>query len=202
MMPPGLPGYDRAFGGLVYDPALARRLLAEAGFPGGRGFPSITLPVDQEAQTMVLMGALADQWRHVLGVRVHLVQYTHDAYINLLSSLNYQVATIDWTQDYPDPQNFLSQQLSTGVPNNNGGWSNRTFDRLVNQADGMAGYSARRLGLYQRAERIALAQAAVIPLVNPKSGILLRRSVHGIQIDGGYVLVRNWAKVTLSGGNS
>jgi ABC-type transport system substrate-binding protein len=202
LMPPGLPGYNPKLRGASYNPALARRLLAEAGFPGGRGLPVITYPVDQDAQAVLLANALAGQWRRVLGVQVRTKQFTHSAYLDLLSRLGYQIAVIDWTQDYPDPQNFLSQQLRTGVPNNNGGWSNATFDHLVDRADRLSGTSGERLQLYRQAEEIAMSQGAVIPLVNPKAGILMRTDVHGLTISGGYILVPDWTRVSDSGGTT
>jgi ABC-type oligopeptide transport system substrate-binding subunit len=174
-------------------------LLAAAGFPGGKGLPAIVYPVDQDAQSVVLASALARQWRRVLGVHVRLMQYTHSAYISLLQRLDYQIAVIDWTDDFPDPENFLSQQLQTGSPNNNGGWSSPAFDRLTEQADTMLPGARNRFKLYQRAETIAMNAGATIPLVNPTAGILLRSSVHGLQISGGYVLARDWARVTVTG---
>jgi ABC-type oligopeptide transport system substrate-binding subunit len=145
---------------------------------------------------------LTQQWKKVLGVKVRLVQHTHSDYLTLLQNLAYQIAVIDWTDDFPDPQNFLSQQLHTGVPNNNGGWSNRTFDRLVDDADLMPVDMPERYPLYQRAEELAMGQAATIPLVNPNAGILLRNTVHGVQISGGYVLVRDWTNVTINSGSA
>lgn len=198
MMPPGLPGFNPSLRGAGYDPALARRLLAQAGFPGGRGLPVITFPVDQTAQRVILMSALAEQWRRVLGARVRLVQHTHSSYLDLLSRLDYQIAVIDWTADYPDPENFVSQQFHSGSPNNNGNWRNRAFDRLTDRADSMQPDDQARTALYRRAEALAMDEAAAIPLVNPKAGILLRQTVQGLQISGGYVLVKDWAHVTMT----
>lgn len=195
MMPPGLPGYSPRLGGAHYSPALARRLLAEAGYPAGRDLPEILYPIDQDAQSAVLAHALAAQWRRLLGVRVRPIQYTHSAYLNLLTHNQYQLAVIDWTADYPDPENFVSQQLDSNSPNNNGGWSNRTFDRLTAEADAMPPNEPRRFALYRRAEEIAMQDAATIPLVNPKAGILVRNGVQGMQVSGGILLVRDWSRV-------
>jgi ABC-type transport system substrate-binding protein len=200
MMPPGLPGYNPNLRGARYNPALARRLLAEAGYPGGRGLPTIVYPVDQDAQSVVLANALARQWQRTLGVRVQTVQYTHSRYLSLLQNLQYHIAVIDWTDDYPDPENFISQQFHTGSPNNNAGWSNRTFDRLTDRADRLPPGDTARFALYRRAEQLAMSQAVTIPLANPSAGILLRRDVQGISIDGGYLLVADWTKVEVSSG--
>jgi ABC-type transport system substrate-binding protein len=200
MMPPGLPGYNPSLRGAHFNPALARRLLAASGHPGGRGLPPIVLPVDQDAQSVVLADALARQWHDVLGVSVHPVQYTHSRYLTLLQNLQYQIAVIDWTDDYPDPENFLSQQFQTGSPNNNAGWSNATFDRLTARADRLPASDPARFALYRRAEQLAMSQAVTIPLANPSAGILLRHAVRGISIDGGYLLVSDWARVNVMSG--
>lgn len=201
MLPPGLPGYRPLLGGVEYNPRIARQLLAEAGFPHGRGLPPITYAVDQGAENLTLASAVVAQWRQTLGVRVHLVQYGHSDYLTLLDKLNYQVAAVDWTADYPDPENFLTQQLQTGTPNNNGRWSNLTFDRLVRQAAAMPTESPARLARYYRAQEIAMGQAATIPLANPSAGILLRQTVHGLTIQGGQLLARDWTKVSISRGS-
>lgn len=202
LLPPGLPGYNPRLKGAGYNPSLARRLLGAAGYPHGRGLPAVEYPVDQDAFSVILANALAHQWRRILGVRVRIVQYTHSEYVSVLTRLDYTIGVIDWTDDYPDPENFLSQQLHSGNPNNNGGWSNRTFDRLVDRADRMPSTSPARFALYQRAEEIAMNRAAVIPLVNPEAGILLRPTVRGIQISNGYLVVPDWTQVRLTSGTT
>jgi oligopeptide transport system substrate-binding protein len=198
MLPPGILGYNPALRGAGYDPMQARLLLSQAGYPGGRGLQAITFIVDQDAQFLALARDLAQQWQHVLGIHVVLQQLNHSAYIDQLQRFDYQIAAIDWTRDYPDPQNFLSQLLHSGSPNNNGDWRNPTFDRLVDQADHMVAADPARLAIYHRAEQIAMDQAAAIPLVNPTSGILLRSTVHGLQINGGQVMAADWTQVTIT----
>jgi ABC-type transport system substrate-binding protein len=200
MMPPGLPGYNPSLPGAHYNPSLARRLLAQAGYPDGRGLPEIVYPVDEDAQSLVLADELARQWRKVLGIRIRLVQHSHSTYLSLLQNLQYQIAVIDWTDDYPDPENFVSQQFHTGSPNNNAGWSNATFDRLTDSADSLPAADPTRFMLYRQAEQLAMSHAVTIPLANPSAGILLRRTVHGITIDGGYLLVADWTKVSVAPG--
>lgn len=202
MMPPGLPGYNSRLRGPVYNPRKARRLLAQAGYPGGRGLPAIDYPVDQDAQSLLVAHALASQWKRTLGVRVHLMPQVHSAYLSLLSHNRFSIAVIDWTADFPDPQNFLSQQLDSGSPNNNGGWSDRTFDALTRHADAMPPGDPDRYALYQRAEEIAIASAATIPLVNPYAGILVRSNVRGLSVSGGHLLARDWTKVRIVSGDA
>ena len=198
MLPPGILGYNPRQSGAAFNPTLARALLAAAGYPNGRGLPPITYVVDQDAQSLVLASNLAAQWRRALGVHVTLRQQNHSTYLMTLSNDAYQLAVIDWTRDYPDPQNFLSQLLHSGSPNNNGNWRNATFDAIVDRADHMIAADPMRLALYRQAESIAMNDAAAIPLVNPTIGILLRQNIHGLLIAGGQVLAPDWTRVTIS----
>lgn len=198
MVPTGLKAHTPGIG-LPFDPRHARELLAKAGFSKGHRLPTIHYMVNQDSQSVELASFLASQWRRNLGVSVHLVQRNHNEYNTLLQNLNFDIAVIDWTDDYPDPSNFLSQLLRTGSPNNNGGWSNRTFDRLTERADAIDAPSRQkeRTRLYMAADRLVIDDASAIPLVYPYSGILLRPSVRGIRIEGGELLAQDWATVTV-----
>jgi oligopeptide transport system substrate-binding protein len=200
MVPPGIPGHSTRISGVGYDPVLARKLLAQAGYPGGRRFPGLVFSADEGAQNLKLATAVVEQWHAVLGIDAKIAQAEHNAYNLLLTSLAFQIASIAWTMDWPDPQNFLTQLLRTGSPNNNGGWSNRQFDRLVDSADRLVGYSAERLSLYQHAEAIAMRQAATIPLANPQAGIMIRTGVKGLLVTSGNVVVPNWSDVHIEPG--
>jgi oligopeptide transport system substrate-binding protein len=197
MVPPGIRRY-KTLEAKSYNPAAARTLLAQAGYPNGSGLPPITLALDELAQNASLANELAAQWQRNLGVNVEIVPYVHKPYLSVLDRHAYQIAVIDWTADYPDPQNFLSQQLTTGAPNNNGDYSNPTFDRTAAKADVMAPNNPGRFQLYEKAESLAMGQAATIPLVNQNAGILLRQDVHGLSIAGGQLLAANWAGVTIT----
>jgi peptide/nickel transport system substrate-binding protein/oligopeptide transport system substrate-binding protein len=197
MVPPGIQNYHPDVP-LGYDPQLARKLLAQAGYPDGRGLPPVSIAIDESSQNAVLANELAQQWGDVLGVNVTVIPYPHKSYLSVLDQRAYQVAAIDWTADYPDPQNFLSQQLDTGSPNNNGGYSNPAFDRLTARADEMPLNNPERFTLYHQAELLAMQQAATIPLVNQSAGILLRQGVQGLSIAGGQLIASDWTKVTVT----
>ncbi|GAC1465408.1 MAG: ABC transporter substrate-binding protein [Chloroflexota bacterium] len=200
MVPPGLAGHAKTVPGMQYDLARARRLLAAAGYPKGRGLPTITYTVDQDTQSMALATELASEWGRI-GVKVRLNQLGHVAYNDALSRLDFQIAVIDWTADYPDAANFLSQQLHTGTPNNNSGWSNHVFDAMVDRADGLPRGDPGRAWLYERADRLAMQQAANIPLVYPRSGVVLRQDIRGLSFDKGQLLARDWTRVTVARGS-
>lgn len=198
ILPPGLPGYDGTLTGETFNPTQAKAELAKAGYPNGKGLPRITLSFSAgDAGQTASAQVLQRYWKAYLGINVQLNELESGAYNNLLSARTYQLAYISWGADYPDPQNFLSLQLQTGTGNNNGSYSNRTFDRLTRQADALVGNNARRFALYHRAERIALDQAAWIVLYHSRADVFIDQHVHGLVINGGGLTAANWATVTV-----
>jgi len=203
MLPPGMPGYNKSQVGQVYDPAKAQALLAKAGYPGGKGFPKLTLNVDggdNDGETKAV--AYTEFWKQVLGITVGINQLEHGAYINALTGHNFDIATIQWGADYPDPNDFLSLIWQTGAGANNGSYSNAQVDALTKQADAMPHDSPARYQKYQQAESIMLNQAGGIMMLWGRANVLIRPSVHGLQLTalgGGYLLAApNWANVTVS----
>jgi ABC-type oligopeptide transport system substrate-binding subunit len=104
-----------------------------------------------------------------------------------------------WGADYPDPQNFLSQQLHSNVPNNNGHFANTEFDKLVDEADRLGDQDKidQRLQLYNKAEQIAIDQVGWLPLYYPKFQILLNPRVEGFAVTPNGLIVPDWTKVRL-----
>lgn len=198
ILPPGMPGFNSNLHGEIFNPAQAKAELVKAGYPNGKGLPPITLSFSsgdpgQRSAAQVLQG----MWRQYLGVNVGLNGLEQGAYNNALTARNYQLAFISWGEDYPDPQDFLSLQLQTGAANNNGSFSNPTFDRLTNEADTLVGDNAKRYQLYDRAEQIALDKAAWIVLWWGKADVFIKPGVHGLTVNGGGLTAANWADVSV-----
>jgi oligopeptide transport system substrate-binding protein len=198
ILPPGIPGYNPKLKGQTFDPSQAKKELAAAGFPGGKGLPSVTLSFSSgDAGQQAAAPVLQRLWSKYLGVNVQLQPMEQGAYNNALTARNYQLAFISWGADYPDPQNFLSLQLQTGVGNNNGSFSDSTFDQLTKQADVTVGNDKKRFALYRQAETIALNKAAWIVLWWGKSAMLINPKVHGLVINAGGLTAKNWADVAV-----
>jgi ABC-type oligopeptide transport system substrate-binding subunit/class 3 adenylate cyclase len=154
-IPRGMPGYTPGIN-LPFDPERARRLLAEAGFPEGRGFPVTKLQV---GNNQVTMQYLADQWRAQLGISVEVELIPWGAYVELLRRAPPGIYWMGWQADYPDPDNFLR----VGFWRERVHWEDETFIGLVEQARVMVD-QRRRIQLYQQADQRLVEQAILMPL--------------------------------------
>ena len=158
-VPPGIPGYEGT-DGLEFDPEAARSLLAEAGFPGGKGFPNVAYLYSKSELNEAIAVELQGMWRETLGVNVNLMRQEWKVYLNSLSLLDYDIARSSWVGDYPDPNTFLDMFL-TGGGNNRTGWSSAEYDGLIAEAAGELD-PARRFGILKRAEDVLVRQAVPV----------------------------------------
>ncbi len=175
-VPAGLRGYQGPRG-LDFDPAAARRLLAEAGYPGGKGFPKTELLYNTSDLHRVITQAVQQMWKEHLGVGVDLLNVEWKVYLARQGSHDYQISRAGWIGDYVDPNTFL-EMWKTGGGNNQTGWSNRRFDDLMEQAAKLVN-AADRLRAMQDAERILLAEAPILPLFTYVNKGMLSRKVRG-----------------------
>ena len=166
LVPDGAANY-RPPAGLGYDPALARRLLAEAGFPGGRGFPRFHYLFDASGGGGRIHEQLAVEmqhaWEEQLGIHVDLAQMEKKVYLAAVSRLDYDLARASWIGDYNDPNTFLDLFRGNNG-NNETGWKNDRYDALLRQANEQAD-PVRRAALFQQAETILVRdELPIVPL--------------------------------------
>jgi oligopeptide transport system substrate-binding protein len=150
------------------DPELARRLLAEAGFPGGKGFPKLSYLCDSSGGGGARMHErvaveLQSMWREELGVEVEIRQMEKPVYLVAQRQLDYDFSRSSWIGDYNDPNTFLDL-FTSGNGNNRTGWKNADYDRLLTESQA-ATDPEQRLDLLRRAEALLVRdEAPVIPL--------------------------------------
>ncbi len=159
--PPGTAGYTSRTQ-LHEDIDEAKRLLAEAGYPGGKGLPPIELLYNTSEGHRIIAEALQQMWKKNLGVELRLVNQEWKVYLDAQRTINYQVCRAGWIGDYVDPNSFLDMWV-TGGGNNETGWSNKEYDRLIAEA-GRTRDPLRRLEVFQKAEAILLAELPIIPI--------------------------------------
>ncbi|MBI5773477.1 MAG: peptide ABC transporter substrate-binding protein [Verrucomicrobia bacterium] len=159
--PPGVAGY-RPPEGLGYNPDEARRLLAEAGFPGGKNFPRFSYLLDAKLHEQVGV-ELQAMWKQELGVSVELRQIETKAYYRAQSELDYDLCRSSWIGDYNDANTFLDMFMSNNG-NNRTGWKNARYDQLVRAANAQVD-AAQREKLLQQAETILIREEVpIVPL--------------------------------------
>ncbi|MBI4552455.1 MAG: peptide ABC transporter substrate-binding protein [Candidatus Latescibacteria bacterium] len=188
MLPPHFPGY---VGGTYqsiqrYDPALAKRLFTEAGYPGGKGFPATELwlsdaaptsPVGQVAQF------LQQRLREVLGIQITIRNEQGKTYLQRMYNWEIPLAIGGFGYDFPDPQSLLgipwhSQPRGYGRHD----WTSPAFDALIDQAAGELD-PQKRPRLYDEAERILAADVGAAFLWHTRVYELRKPWVKGLKPD-------------------
>ncbi len=159
-VPPGTGGYEPPGPGLGRDPERARRLLAEAGFPGGKGFPPFAFLYNNGEQNQYIGVELKSMFERELGVSMGLRPQENKVYLNTMSSLDYDLARSSWIGDYNDPNTFLDMWV-TGGGNNRCGWSDPVYDQLIADA-AREPDRARRFDIFRRAETLLVSEATPI----------------------------------------
>lgn len=184
-IPPGLadaaPDSDfRRAGGDFFadnDVATAQRLLAEAGYPGGKGLPPVTLIYNTSEGHKAIAEAVQEMWRKNLGVNVALANQEWKVFINTRTKGDYQVARHGWVGDYLDPMTFLDLFVS-GSGNNDAQYSNPVFDDLIGRAKNTNDQSLR-IRLLHQAEKVLLDDAVIAPIYYYTDAALVKPNVKG-----------------------
>ena len=174
--PPGTAGY-RSPASLPTDIAEARRLLAEAGYPGGIGAPSIELTFNTSETHRIVAEAVQEMWRRELGLEVRLVNQELRSVLAARRTGDFQILRSVWIGDYADPSTFLNLWRSDSG-NNYTGWASPAYDQLTFQAARTSDTNARH-ALLARAEALLLEDAPLIPIYHYTHVFLVHPDVKG-----------------------
>ena len=162
LVPPGILGYHSPKG-LGVHVKEAQRLLAEAGYPGGKGFPLITYLYSEGEVPEGIAVELQAMWKHELGVFVLLAHQELKAYLASMSSLDFGMACSSWIGDYLDPNTFLDLFV-TGGSNNRTGWSSKHYDQLIQEA-ALEINPGKRFQILHDAEKLLVDEGVpIVPL--------------------------------------
>jgi oligopeptide transport system substrate-binding protein len=160
-----------------FDPEEARKLLAEAGFPGGKGFPRLKMLVSSREAAATIGAATQAMFREHLGVEIEIENKEWTAYLVAMQSLDFDLCSGGWIGDYIDPLTFL-EMWTPGNGNNNTGWESQEFLDQINLALQVSD-PAERFALLRKAEEILLNDAPMAPVAWRSKNYLIHQSVKG-----------------------
>jgi ABC-type transport system substrate-binding protein len=176
---PDMPGRP-ALNILREDADEARRLLADAGYPGGQGFPVLVMPVSPRWRTYTYLQDWTDRWHRELGIRTYLAYVGDAERMQGVKDGAYDIIFNGLIATVPDAGDMLGAFTWPGVFNATG-WSDPEVNRLLREADSKSG--ADRLALLEQVERRVMDAVPTIPTMFERRGTLLAAEVEGWYAD-------------------
>lgn len=156
----------------------AKKLLTEAGYPDGKGFPSFEIIYNDGQGHKNIAQAVQEMWRKNLGINVELKSVERKVQLANLSSKNYIVSRTGWIADYVDPMTFLDMFV-TGGGNNNPGYNNPDYDKLIDAAKKETDLTKRN-EIMAKAHEILMTDLPVIPLYEYTNVSLMKNNIEGV----------------------
>ena len=160
----------------------ARRLLREAGYPDGKGFPAIVLAYNTDEDHKIVAEAVQSMWQKNLGVVVKLENQEWKVYLKKLQNDPPHIFRLGWGADYPDPDNFM-KLFTANSGNNHTRWKNSTYDQLLEQAARELDH-AKRAKLYDQAQKkLVETDAAIMPFFWTAESTVLNPKFTGLEFN-------------------
>jgi oligopeptide transport system substrate-binding protein len=168
--------------GLPFNAVEARRLLREAGYSDGKGFPPVVLAYNTEEDHKLVAEAAQSMWQRNLGVLVKLENQEWKVYLKQLQNDPPAIFRLGWGADYPDPDNFM-KLFTANSGNNHTRWKNKEYDQLLELAARELD-PKERAKLYDRAQKILCETALpIMPLFWVAESTLLNPHFTGLEFN-------------------
>jgi oligopeptide transport system substrate-binding protein len=177
MTPPGTLGYQppKLFD---FDPQEARRLLAEAGYPDGRGMPRLEILYNTHDTHRKIAVAIQQMWKKHLNISVSMLNQEWKVYLDTRDSGDYTICRGGWIGDYVDPNSFLDLWTKDSG-NNKSGWANERYDELVLRRIPTMKTQQERFAAFYEAETILINEMPIIPIYTYDNKHLIDTVVKG-----------------------
>lgn len=161
MVPEGMLGYP-GLKSSIYEPEQAKKLLSEAGFPGGKDFPKIAVKFNTSEGHRKIAEAIQQMWQKVLGVQINIENMEWRSLLDDQNQSNFDILRSAWTGDYLDPNTFLSI-MTTKSKNNHTNWGSAKFDQALTDSDRLLD-KQKRFDAFLSAEKILAEESPIIPV--------------------------------------
>jgi oligopeptide transport system substrate-binding protein len=163
----GSPAEDPKFKGILFDAAKGKALLAEAGYPDGKGLPEVTLMFNTSQGHQRIAEFIQQSWKENLGVEVKLANQEWAVYLKTVNTDAPQVYRMGWCADYPDENNWVLENFNTTKSLNNPKWSGpnaQEFDRLTEAAAAESDPAKRKDAYFKAEELLTVTDAVIAPI--------------------------------------
>jgi ABC-type oligopeptide transport system substrate-binding subunit len=172
-----------------YDVAAAQKLLADAGFPGGKGFPKLELWLRQESQFNQTIGqAIAAMLKDNLGINCDVSNKESKLFMDALNAHKLPFYFLSYGFDYLDPSNMLGIWTTGGRH----AWSNPQFDTLIKDATSLSGNQAKRDQEFKDAEKILVNDVGGVFIYHVTPGNIYKSYLKGSELDPDKTGVAAW----------
>ena len=183
-IPPGMPGFDATLGtDWSFNPTKAKQLLAQAGYPDGKGLPELKFQIANTGANPTIAAFLQGQLKDNLGINLTVELMESKAYSALYNAKQFTWGFTGGAADYPDPDDWLPQLYMTGAGNNKTGYSNPAFDAISKQALAELD-NTKRLQLWAQAQAMVVADQPMIYVFNRETFVLQKPWVKGMVTSG------------------
>ena len=155
--------------------------LEEAGYPGGEGYPTLTLITQNDQEKKDVAQAMQAMWKENLGVNVEIVTFEPKVYWDEQTAGNFDICYDGWTGDYPDPSTnldcFLLQRNETQCR-----WLNdqaKEYDSMMKEARSLTD-NKKRMELFEAGEKLLMEEMPILPLYYRNAQLLVKPGCEGV----------------------
>ena len=163
------------------DVEAAKALMEEAGYPGGEGYPTLTLITQNDQEKKDVAQAMQAMWKENLGVNVEIVTFEPKVYWDEQTAGNFDICYDGWTGDYPDPSTnldcFLLQRNETQCR-----WLNdqaKEYDSMMKEARSLTD-NKKRMELFEAGEKLLMEEMPILPLYYRNAQLLVKPGCEGV----------------------
>jgi oligopeptide transport system substrate-binding protein len=180
-IPKGMFGYNADIGP-KFNPQLARDLLTQAGFSGGKELPPLNAVYNTDPTNKLIAEFVQAQWKEHLNVTVNIKSVEWMVFLNKLKVDTPQIFRLGWGADFPDPDNFMNLFTSTSG-NNHMNWGNPGYDELIS-AGASEQNSVKRQAIYDQAQKILTElDTPIISLFGLTRNMLIKPYVENLEVN-------------------